>query len=167
MKKIILLLIIFSIIGTLSFSQSILLSPTVLSSAGDYSEGSNISLSWTLGELAVSTLSNSSLTLTQGFQQSYPLENAIKMNPIEWNISAYPNPVSSELRIQFDVLETSDFLIEIQDLSGRTLVQKEYKQIVPGDLIIFDMSSYKSGAYFFRISTTDRQQVRVVNIRKI
>ena len=44
-------------------------SPDVISSSGDYFEGSNASLSWTLGEIATETLSNGSVTLTQGFQQ--------------------------------------------------------------------------------------------------
>lgn len=45
------------------------LSPTVISSAGGYSTGTTVTLSWTLGELATETLSNGSIILTQGFQQ--------------------------------------------------------------------------------------------------
>lgn len=48
-------------------------SPEVISSAGDYFEGANASLSWTLGEIATETFSNGSVTLNQGFQQPFPL----------------------------------------------------------------------------------------------
>jgi len=44
-------------------------SPEVISSAGDYYEGANASLSWTLGEIATETYDNGTNILTQGFQQ--------------------------------------------------------------------------------------------------
>ena len=44
-------------------------SPQVVASSGDYYQGANASLSWTLGEIATETYSNGSVILTQGFQQ--------------------------------------------------------------------------------------------------
>lgn len=44
-------------------------SPEVISSSGDYFEGVNASLSWTLGEIATETYSAGNIILTQGFQQ--------------------------------------------------------------------------------------------------
>ncbi|MBN2173918.1 MAG: hypothetical protein JW731_07295 [Bacteroidales bacterium] len=41
----------------------------VIASSGDYFEGANISLSWTLGEIATETFTGGNLILTQGFQQ--------------------------------------------------------------------------------------------------
>lgn len=152
--------------GQLVLAQSVQLSPTVIASAGNYSEAGNISLSWTLGEVAVTTLSQGDLVLTQGFQQSFLTEVGFAMDPILWKIIAYPNPVNDELRIQFDVPDPTDFLVEIQDVTGRLLSQEQYKQVFPGDVIPVNMSSYKEGMYFFRISTNDRKQVRVISITK-
>jgi len=45
------------------------LSPVVIAASGDYSEGTGVSLSWTLGEIATETFGNGSVILTQGFQQ--------------------------------------------------------------------------------------------------
>ena len=42
----------------------------VVASSGDYFEGTNISLSWTLGEIATETYSSGNIILTQGFQQT-------------------------------------------------------------------------------------------------
>ncbi|MBP7497474.1 MAG: T9SS type A sorting domain-containing protein [Bacteroidales bacterium] len=68
MKKLffIFLSILFSNLG---FSQS--LSPEVISSAGDFFSGANITLSWTLGEPVIETFSSQDgqIVLTQGFQQ--------------------------------------------------------------------------------------------------
>lgn len=65
MKK--LLISLFATLSTGLFAQT--LNPTVITTAGGYTTGATVSLSWTLGELATETLSNSNLVLTQGFQQ--------------------------------------------------------------------------------------------------
>lgn len=66
MKKIIFSLIII-LIPFFITAQSV--SPEVISSSGDYYEGANGSLSWTLGEIATETFSSGNVILTQGFQQ--------------------------------------------------------------------------------------------------
>jgi len=66
MKKISTLLAGLAISLTIT-AQSV--SPEVVASAGDYFEGINASLSWTLGEIATETYSNGNIILTQGFQQ--------------------------------------------------------------------------------------------------
>jgi hypothetical protein len=166
MKKIILLISGALLAGQLALAQDVQLSPTVIASAGNYSEADGISLSWTLGEVAVATLSNNNLVLTQGFQQSFLEDVRFSMDPILWQIIAYPNPVTEELRIQFDVPNPTNFLIEIQDVTGRLLSQEQHKQVSPGDVIQVEMSSYREGIYFFRILTADRKQVRVISITK-
>lgn len=166
MRKIVMFISCALLAGQLAMAQSVQLSPTVIASAGNYSEAGGISLSWTLGEVAVSTLSNGNLVLTQGFQQSFLEDVGFSMDPILWQIIAYPNPVTDELRIQFDVPDPTDFLVEIQDVTGRLLSQEQYKQVIPGDVVPVEMSSFREGIYFFRISTSDRKQVRVISITK-
>lgn len=166
MKKRLTLLIGTMLAFQVLSAQSIELSPTVIASAGNYAEAGGISLSWTLGEIAVSTLTGGDLILTQGFQQSFDDGTGFNLDPIKWQIFAYPNPVENELKIQFDVPEPSDFLIEIQDVTGRILSQEQFKEVFPGDVIPVEMNSYKTGVYFFRVSTTDRKQVRVISVRK-
>ena len=167
MKKTLQLFIAVIFVSQVAFSQSVVLSPTVIASAGNYSTAGDISLSWTLGEIAVSTLQQSGLILSQGFQQAFNDNVGFHLDPIKWQINAYPNPVKDELKIQFDLLEPTDFFIEIQDVSGRLLSQKQYKNVYSGDIIPVKMSSYKYGIYFFRISTTEREQVRVFSVSKL
>ena len=144
------------------------LEPTVIASAGGYAENGNISLSWTLGEIAVSTLIGDNMILTQGFQQPFTLGTSINLNTsIDWNITAFPNPVQNELQIKFDLKKADNFWIEIQDVTGRTIELKQHKEIRNGDVISVDMSDYKYGVYFFKIFTPDRKQMRVLSIRKI
>jgi len=167
MKKILPLIFVALLYSVQTFAQNIELSPTVIASAGNYSEAGGISLSWTLGEVAVTTLTQGNIILTQGFQQSFLRDVGFATDPIRWQIAAYPNPVRDLLRIQFDLPEKSDFVIEIQDVNGRLVSQEQFKQVFPGDVIPVEMSSYNPGVYFFRVSTTNREQVRVISITKL
>ena len=66
MKNLIISLITL-LVPILINAQSV--SPEVISSSGDYFEGPNASLSWTLGEIATETFTSGNIILTQGFQQ--------------------------------------------------------------------------------------------------
>jgi len=148
--------------------SQVTLAPTVIASAGGYEANETISLSWTLGEIAVNTLYSDNLILTQGFQQPYTIGTAINLNNVpDWNIKAYPNPVENELMIRFDLNKTDDFWLEIQDVTGRTISLVQHKTVNPGDIITMDMSGYTNGVYFFKIYTPDKKQMRVLSIRKL
>jgi len=66
MKKVIISLVTL-LIPFIITAQSV--SPEVISSSGDYYEGVNGSISWTLGEIATETYTAGNVILTQGFQQ--------------------------------------------------------------------------------------------------
>ncbi|MBA7554267.1 hypothetical protein ES705_46880 [subsurface metagenome] len=101
------------------------LNPTVISSAGGYTETADISLAWTLGELAVSTLSTTDMILTQGFQQPFLLDiNAIDDPEFNWSVNAYPNPVSEILNLRFNIDKTMDLQLKLYDITGKKLVIK-------------------------------------------
>ncbi len=68
MKTKILTIVFFATI-ILCHSQTI--DRDVVASSGDYFEGPNSSISWTLGEIATETLTDGNFILTQGFQQPY------------------------------------------------------------------------------------------------
>lgn len=168
-KPVSLLIAIFCTVAALN-AQEVQLTPTVLASAGGYAVGDNISISWTLGELAVSTLSSTDLILTQGFQQPFEIDTinvGIHKNELNWGISVYPNPVGDELRIRFDIDATGDYLIEIQDVTGRLVSQQQYKNLDPGDIVVLNTSTYLNGVYFLKVLTPDRQQVQVTSLRKL
>jgi hypothetical protein len=164
-KPVSLLIILFSTAAALS--AQITLSPTVVASAGGYAEGDNITISWTLGELAVSTLTGGDLILTQGFQQPFDIDVGIGENQVDWGISIYPNPVGDELRIRFDLDAPGDYLLEVVDVTGRLISQELHRQVNPGDIILLNTSTYSDGIYFLKVLTPDRQQVQVTSLRKL
>lgn len=155
------------LLSSISLQAQIEMTPSVISSSGGYGENKNFSISWTLGELAITTLQGENLVLTQGFQQPLTIGTGIKKDEVKWSISVYPNPVHNELNILFDLRETKDFLLEIQDVTGRILMQEHRENVNQGDVVIINTSGLVSGVYFLRILTTDFQQVKVTSLRKL
>ena len=138
------------------------LNPTVISSAGGYTETADISLAWTMGELAVSTLSTTDIILTQGFQQPFLLDiNAIDDPEFNWSVNAYPNPVSEILNLRFNIDKTMDLQLELYDITGKKLVIKILPSIMPGGRETLDFSGFRDGIYILKI-TSEKQKVRKI-----
>jgi hypothetical protein len=108
MKKIITLL---SLILSFAFAVSSS-AQQVIASAGDYFEGDNISISWTLGEPVIETFEGSNIILTQGFQQPYDFYLTQVLNiPAGWSgISGYLDPLNKGVEDMFSP-HLSDFII--------------------------------------------------------
>ena len=106
MKKILLTTICLAF-ASLSFSQQ--LSRYVVSSGGNYSTSASGSLSSTIGESMVATLTSSSNVLTQGFQQSFstPVDPTIVItNPLQSD--NFYTSISNLVTVNFDV---NDFVV--------------------------------------------------------
>jgi hypothetical protein len=126
----------------------------VISSAGGFSlsNDNSISLSWTLGELAISTLKSSDdqLILTQGFQQSKVLIDAITVYPeLGVDVSIYPNPTSGIVYIKLSSPLDNETNIYLTSPNGSEVLRE---RLFSGDLLKqIDMNGFPSGTYFLRI----------------
>ncbi len=160
-------LVLVALFSTVFGISQIALEPSVIASGGAYTETEFMSISWTLGELASTTLTGGGLILTQGFQQPSDFGTGISQEYLNWEISAYPNPVVDELNVRFDIDRTRDFWIEVQDLTGRVLSLTQHKEIFPGDIIQVNTSNFTYGVYFLKVFTPDREQSQVLSIRKL
>jgi len=152
---------------SVSGHAQITLEPSVLSSGGNSAETETMSISWTLGELATTTLTAGDMILTQGFQQPLDFGTGISPEEINWSISAYPNPVANTLYVKFDIDRAKVFWIEIQDVTGRVISLEQKKEVFPGDVIQVNTSTFTYGVYFLKVFTPDREQSQVLSIRKL
>ena len=126
-----------------------------------------MSLSWTLGELAVNTLYGENVVLTQGFQQVFDVEVGMNENMVHWSISAYPNPLGATLRIRFDTPGPGPYYLEIMDVTGRLVQQISYPDIKPGDIRELNTGGYQPGIYLLKVYDLSKEQVQVYSLRKI
>lgn len=124
------------------------LSPEVTAISGEFFQGQNHSLSWTLGEIVTETIASSDHILTQGFQQDFPAPFAIEEQfSSEQVILAYPNPVKDFLTIA-SKKEMHDADIHVFDVHSTEI----YHARMNGSKTLLNLSSLPAGMYFIRIS---------------
>lgn len=152
------------------------LSSSVIGASGGISQGNTISLEWTLGEIATSSIVHQEGMLTEGFHQpmlkvestevSLPesIENTVKTNTsLEWQV--FPNPVSSVLRILLDSNETGNGTLELTNAEGALISNQMINlQQQRTDL---DMQSLPSGSYYLLLRNEQGELLKTAKIFKI
>ena len=118
MKKV-LISTVFSLFVLIAMSQT--LERQVISSAGSFSTAGGITLSSTVGEVAVTTMIAGTVVLTQGFQQPNPEDFTAVPDEqkINLNYKIYPNPTSDQLVVEFTADKPTELSIQLFDLNGK------------------------------------------------
>ena len=165
MKKPILLFLTL-ILSVSLFSQS--LSPTVIASAGGFAAAGGYSISQTIGELAVKTLTNNDLLLTQGFQQpQLSVANFIEPEEVEWSLNTYPNPVKDMMYIEYSLQEETDLMLEIRDITGKKVSEEKLEQLSGDSETSVNLSDLRNGIYFLKFYSPDKKLFKIIKIQKI
>jgi|GEM_PF-463425 len=162
-----LLILFFGLISIEAIiAQSI--SPSVISTTGNYSVSGGYSLSATTGELIVPTFINSTYILTQGFQQpSRKLLNVDDYSNGLFNVSIFPNPFADNFFIEISNAYHDNFLIEIFDLLGQRLNDNYIINNIYGTTKFeINTKSLPIAVYILRVSTTDNKFQKVIKINK-
>ena len=146
MKHVNCVMIVFLLFATAIQAQE------VVSTAGSHGETTYGSLSWTVGEPVIETITDETNTLTQGFQQSRLTVTAInnlKIPGIE--LSVYPNPVADYIVLSIDDVKTngrsSQLSLQLYDINGKLILQKK----MAGNKQTINMQNYKPGTYILKI----------------
>ncbi len=72
-------------------------------------------------------------------------------------ISVYPNPTENEIHINISGFESDHATLEIIDITGKTIIQKELSKLYLAAPISLNISSLSSGMYFVKIKSTTQQ----------
>lgn len=131
----------------LLFSQGLVgqqLEPVVFGSAGS----SNVVNSFTIGEVVTETISNPTLTLTQGFHQGDFASVAVQEQPSHSSIYLFPNPVRFDLTIAMPEIHQAQ--LKLFDATGKLIREFPAQH---GDRI--DMSAYARGLYIIHVLPSD------------
>jgi hypothetical protein len=124
------------------------------SAGGTYFNGIDFEMDYTVGEIAITTISNTSNTLTQGFQQPYGLTwvavQEYSDNPSD--IILYPNPIVDQLNISIQNAQTGVYRVMIFDVLGQLLVDDKTSAGFDGTAQLnVNFDRYATGNYFVRI----------------
>ena len=116
----------------------------MVASAGNNVTTETISISWTLGEIAINTMTSEGLILSQGFHQGNLFINSIEGVHSDFQLKTYPNPVIDKLIIESP---GQNQLYEIIDVNGRVL----NNGFITSNPFELDFTNLPSGVYFLRV----------------
>ncbi len=139
---------------------------SVIGATGGFESVSWGSLSYTAGEVAVTTLTSATSVATQGFQQ--PLQSDLVVYNIGVNqlsITAYPNPAADIINIVIDAGNTYDrYSVTLFDLPGHKL-KIPYTELSRGTTthFVFDLQQLAAATYLIVI--TDQYGINVKAIK--
>jgi len=86
-----------------------------------------------------------------------------KENP--FTIKVFPNPVKNNLTVSYTSKGNEEIKIEIIDLLGKSMILKNNLISLEGSYSeTLDLSSFKGGMYFIKISSSTQEQIKPVNI---
>jgi len=166
MKKTTLLVSGLLLSAGVSFGQT--LSPSVIASAGDVYSNGTVSLAWTLGELAVSTINSGSNLLTQGFHQpELNIPIGISQPKGQLHVNAFPNPVSDNLVLEVNSSQADKFAVEITDVLGRVVKTSELSYGDGKTSQTIRMEGFAPGAYLVKVNTVTGQFSKTFKITKL
>ncbi|MBL7778641.1 MAG: T9SS type A sorting domain-containing protein [Chitinophagales bacterium] len=148
--------------GALARSQS--LSPTVVASNGKQLTGPGIQLSYTVGEVAVTTKIAGASTLTQGFHQSYKNAVGIAMVETPVSITVFPNPATNYVQVKMEGSLAQSIIIRLYSLSGQLV--KEESSFTPG-LTTVDVTELTAGVYLLQVADHNGNLKGIYRIEKI
>jgi hypothetical protein len=124
-------------------------------SSGGQVTGTGGSVSYSIGQIAYSSLSGTNGSLIQGVQQPYENSIITSINDFAIDIKAqvYPNPATNQLILSIGMEDYKNLRFVLVDLQGKIL--KSDKVINPNSTI--DFSKFSNGTYFLTVLLNKKQ----------
>lgn len=140
---------------------------STIGSSGQSAIKSGRHYAWTTGQSVIATLSAGDFILTQGFHQpecgtvGTDYENLIN----SWGISAFPNPVLTELTVVFDGFSGSQLEARIYNAMGQLVVSDVVLDKPKGSAV--DCTSFSGGLYFLELRDPVSEKTATLKFVKI
>ena len=111
-------------------AQSVLFS--VISPFGTVYNGTDFSLSYTVGEPIVYGYEDADLSVGAGYEQGYSTIDFVDtLYGEKWEAQIFPNPANDYFRIKIKSTNGDDFLVRMHDMAGRQIqLDREVSQDV-------------------------------------
>ncbi len=157
------LLVIFCMSLLYAFPQEI--THEVLVPAASVAIGGGYSISQTIGEPIVDFISSGGFDLTQGFQQPGILFEP-RPKPQGTGVKVYPNPVYDHyLKLELFGETGADYVVTLFGMDGSIYLRNIYKfEGKYWALESLDLTQFKRGIYFVRVTSSDKKISRLFKI---
>lgn len=141
------------------------LQPSLLSTSGDFFSNESYSISWSLGEIAIETFTQTNNILTQGFQQSRLTTTGIQENPLQENqIQLYPNPAPDKLFLSFNSYVVQTYQLEIFDLIGSKKISEKVE--TNSRIAEIDINDLEPGTYMLVLKSNEKNSTNTFIFQK-
>jgi hypothetical protein len=124
----------------------------LVSSAGDSHYNQSYQMDWSVGEIAIKTLNESSFAINQGFHQvQIDISTLINNTDSKIMLKLFPNPTSSIINLTTNT-NYNQLNINIKTLAG-TIIHNES---VHKNTWRFDLTNYPTGVYIIQVNNKKR-----------
>ena len=140
--RIIFVSVFFVMSGVIAFAQS-----AIVPIGGDM-EGSGVTISYTIGQIAVQSYGEGSTRIFEGVQQPYEIQTiGIDNYPgITLNAMVYPNPTLGNVQLTMNNVQFEGE-VKVFDSNGKYLFSKK----IEGETTVIPMSELATGTYFVNV----------------
>ncbi len=136
---------------TIWSSQTVAQQNTV-ASGGDYN-GSNGTVSFSIGQIDYLNITSANGNVNQGVQQPYQiLDNSIDQSDLNVNITIGPNPSLNDLTVVTDFTNMKEVSGYISDQNGKIVKEKQILNSNPS----FHLGDLSSGIYFLTLEQNNQ-----------
>lgn len=144
-------------------AQEIQFPASILSAGGEEeSNGPSHVSKWRIGQVNVLEIKSKEL---KGSTITF-IERTDKFFYRDLEILAYPNPVTDILKVKFEMKESEYLEISVTDITGRKMLERKIRQILPDETLELDFNELNSALYFLNIWSKDKTLVKSVKISK-
>jgi len=139
----------------------------ITGSGGDIQSSNGSSISYSLGQVAYATISNTQKSFAEGVQQTYTLK-VTPVNPggetegTSIDCIVYPNPTSNNVTINIKNADPSAFNYLLYTSNRRLIKQGN----IQASSTLISMVDLPSGAYLLTIRNSKRNIMRIFKIIK-
>ncbi len=137
----------------------------LISSSGSSFYGENIALDWSIGEVVISTLNTTDLTLTQGFHQPTYLILSTKESYLLGPLNIYPNPTTDFLMVKKEGLISNNSYSIIRNINGQ-LIRKQLNEEYSSGIQI-PVSNLELGIYILEVYSEKNEIIGICKFEKI
>lgn len=131
---------------------------------GGSATGTSGSVTYTVGQVALSVITGTNGFIIQGVQQPYEISTVTAIEDTEditLMYSVYPNPTEGTIRLVIKSFNDGDFRFQLYNLNGTVLQEKK----VIDEETEVSMEIHTSAVYFLRV-IRDNREVKVFKIVK-
>ena len=133
----------------LILSSGIITAQTAVTTTGSNANSSSGSVSFTVGQLVVSSLKNNDAMVIHGVQQPYEISviTGVEIPEIKLVLNIFPNPTSDILTLKTEEYDTEGLSYRLFNAAGLMMQDKK----VTGNETTISMRRYSSGIYYLKV----------------